>query len=185
MITFIFILSSVGLGLYSSYFFYRQVYFGIVRSPKEYFWHVGVMSASSTLLWAAGFFISDAITAFQANMSWMSVVIFFFAGLRLFTNIKKTKTADWTFQTASFRTLLLFSLSVTFDAFFLGFAVGLLLERVLLFVPAFLIIVGILQVLAGRMAMRQTATLSTWLIGVAGVIMVGISSLITLAWLLL
>lgn len=176
----IFILSCVGFGLYSSYFLYRQIYFGVVRHSRSIIKHISVLGLSAFILWLMGYILSTAIVkTFDQDLAWISIPIFVFLGIRMFAQARKTNELNWTFNSNTFKTMFFMSMLVNFDAFFLGFAIGLL-KYSFLFPVLFLFVLLIFMILLSFMAQRKSATLAVWLLAAMGAILIGLNSLIVL-----
>jgi putative Mn2+ efflux pump MntP len=179
----VFILSSLGLGFTIFYFMYKQVVAGTVQTKSQIFSHISALTLIYSLMMAAGYLLGNVLESLMILQGhWISMALFFIIGLKMYRTIIKSKTGNWTFDTTNFKVLILFSLSNSFDAFFVGIAMGIFAIYAWYFAFIFIAVMLIFVLLANTMARQKTATLAVWLFATLGSSFVGMNTFVILIW---
>lgn len=184
MITFI--VFTLGISLLAFYYMYRQIYFSVVKNNFQYFNHIVVFTFFFTGMTYLGYITTNSLKSTVGfSTHWISMVLFFMLGLKVYSSIMKLKFLNWTFDTSKISSLIQFVLYRTFDAFIGGLALGFYIEY-----PSYLFlilasIIMIVSIIARTMAKRETATNGMWLIGMAGTLLIGLNFIsVLLGWLI-
>ncbi len=181
----VFILSFLGIGLTVFYLLYRQVYAGMVKTKTQIIIHILVFISIYSIMILFGYLLSQALSPLMKfSAQWLSVALFFFLGMKMYRQVKKSKSQNWIFDTTKLSVLFLYCLSGAFDAFFAGIGLGFFSE----YAPFYLILFSsgllIFLLFALVMAKRQSATLSVWLFATFGASLLGLNTFVILIWLL-
>jgi putative Mn2+ efflux pump MntP len=179
----VFILCTIGLGLTLYYILYKQIYGGIVRSISGFLAHCFVFTIFYSMMISLGYAIArflEPLLSFSSH--WLSMALFFFIGLKMYRQVIKQKSLNWSFDTSQIKTLILFSLSNSFDGFFAGIALGFFMEFSWVYLLAFAAIMIVFQILAFVMARRKTATMAVWLFASLGTSLIGMNVIVVLLY---
>jgi len=179
------ILTIIGLGLIMFNLLYRQVYYKAVNSPKQLAIHCLVFVLVSAFMFYIGYLTASSLVhhiGFAGH--WLSMLIFFFLGMKMYKDSHNYKTSKSTFNTDSFKVLALFVFAHSFDFFIAGISLGFYYHYPNWIFLAFVLSMLFFIIMSYVMARRQTATLSVWLFSVAGSVIVGMNVFVILAlWL--
>jgi hypothetical protein len=183
---YVFILTSLGLGLTVFYIMYKQVFAGIVKNQGMMFRHVLVLSLLYTLMLVLGYALSVVIIPAMIFPGLIiSSVLFFILALKMYTGILKGRKHQWTFDSSQWKVLFLFSFSNAFDAFFAGIALGFYDEIQWMLFMIFWAVIALMVFMAFVMARRQSANLSVWIVALLGSLLMGVNMIIiVIIWLL-
>ena len=179
----VFILSSLGLGFTVFYFMYKQVIAGTVKTKSQIVSHISFFIVLYSLMMMAGHILGNFLASIMILQShWISMALFFIIGLKMYRSIIKSKSGSWTFDTKNTKILFLFTLSNSFDAFFVGIASGIFASFEWFFALIFLAIMTIFVLLANTMARQKSATLSVWLFATLGSSFIGMNTIAIFIW---
>lgn len=168
----LFIFLTLGFALTSFYMIYRQVMGKVIHDAKSVLLHTAFYSIILSLMLSLGWITSNALApSVPFNPIWISVVLFFILGLKMYKNALKSRTSNVIFDTGNVRVLLMFSLLNAFDAFIAGVATGFVGDYAYIHLIIFLITNAIFILLAKLMASRSTATVSVWILAFFGAIL--------------
>lgn len=176
-----FIVFIVGISLIAFYFMYRQIYFSIIKTNKQFIIHTFCFTVFFVTMTYLGYLTSYSLkNTVGFSSHWISVAIFFIVGLKSYSNIQKLKSFNWTFDTNRFSTLIQFSLFRTFDAFFCGLALGFYQKFDTKLFIYFSVILLIVFLLSKAMAKRSTATNAVWVLAMVGSLILGLNAFVIL-----
>jgi len=179
----VFVLSSLGLGFTIFYYMYKQVIAGTVQTKSQKISHITVLTLIYSFMMTAGYLLGNILESLMILQShWISMALFFIIGMKMYRSIIKSKSGTWTFDTSNFKVLMLFSLSNSFDAFFVGIAIGIFAIYAWYFAFIFFAAMLIFVLLANTMARQKSATLSVWLFATLGSSFIGMNTIVILVW---
>jgi len=184
MITFI--VFALGIALLAFYYMYRQIYFSVVKNNMQFAAHLVFFILFFTGMTFLGYITTNSLKSTVGfSTHWISMVIFFMLGLKVYMSVMKLKFVNWTFDTSKISTLFQFILYRTFDAFMGGLALGFYMEYPLYMFWILAGIIMLVSVIARLMAQRETATNGMWLLGMAGTLLIGLNFIsVLLGWLI-
>ena len=181
----VFILTSLGVALTVFLLMYKQVFGGIVKTRSIFLKHILVITLLYVAMMLLGYGLATRLLPILPFGGYMiSSILFVILGFKMYSGIRKGRKLNWTFDTSAMKVLLLFSLSNSFDAFFIGIAAGLYAEFQWIHLLIYALIIAFFIIMANVMARRKSATLAVWMVGSLGAALLIINAIVMvmLSW---